>query len=182
MPSHQTIRLSRGRHNGPDDGACVMELASMLAGEPFGDHPACASPVIGAVLRAYNDRVDDERRQTLRAYAATVVGTRAGDDLESVRAALCTGWIERTLAGDRRLGRHRWRLALEARRVDGLTHQGVGRRAGLLAAMLARRDGDAGHERVLALVDRLVAVSAGQGFARAPVAPPYAARAEAIRT
>ena len=53
--SHQTVRLSRGRHQGPDQGACVMELASMLAGEPFSDHPGSACPVIGAFLRAYND-------------------------------------------------------------------------------------------------------------------------------
>jgi len=37
--THQTIRLSRGKHSSPEEGACVMELASMLAGEPFSDHP-----------------------------------------------------------------------------------------------------------------------------------------------
>lgn len=38
--SYQTIKLSKGKHTDPEDGACVMELASMLAGEPFTDHPA----------------------------------------------------------------------------------------------------------------------------------------------
>ena len=33
----------------------MMELASLLAGEPFTDRPACASPVIAAFLREYND-------------------------------------------------------------------------------------------------------------------------------
>src|SRR6478752_1626750 len=57
---HQTVRLARGRHAGPHGGTCVMELASLLAGEPFSDRPASACPVIGGVLRAYNDADDDE--------------------------------------------------------------------------------------------------------------------------
>ena len=28
-----------------------MELASMLAGEQFTDHPACVCPVLGSLLR-----------------------------------------------------------------------------------------------------------------------------------
>jgi hypothetical protein len=158
VPSHQTIRLSRGRHAGPHEGACVMELASMLAGEPFGDHPACASPVIAALLRAYNDRVGDERRQDLRSYASVVVGTRGDEALEAARAALCARWAREVLDGDAQLRRRRWRLAVEARRVDGLTPQGTGRTTGVLAAMLARRDGANGHARVRELIDRLVAL------------------------
>ena len=76
--TYQTVRLSKGKHISPEDGACVMELASMLAGEPFSDHPVCSCPVIGSFLRAYNDSLDDERRQDLYAYAAKVVGSRAG--------------------------------------------------------------------------------------------------------
>ena len=63
--SHQTIKLSRGKHSSPADGACVMELASMLAGEQFTDHPESVCPAIGSFLRAYNDSVSDERRQDL---------------------------------------------------------------------------------------------------------------------
>jgi hypothetical protein len=37
-----------------------MELASMIAGESFSDHPESACPVISSFLRAYNDRVNDE--------------------------------------------------------------------------------------------------------------------------
>ena len=48
----------------------------MLAGEPFSDHPHSVCPVIGSFLRAYNDRIDDRRRQDLYAYAAAVVGSR----------------------------------------------------------------------------------------------------------
>ena len=60
--THQTVKLSKGRHDSPDEGACVMELASMLAGEPFSDLPASVCPVIGSCLRAYNDWIDDDLR------------------------------------------------------------------------------------------------------------------------
>src|SRR5437588_2934141 len=75
-PSFQTIRLTRGRHMSPHDGACVMELASMLADERFTDHPSSVCPVVAMVLRAYNDGIDDERRQDLYAHASATVGTR----------------------------------------------------------------------------------------------------------
>ena len=58
-PSHQTIKLSAGRHRGAEHGACVMELASMLADRTFSDHPQSACPVIAAFLRSYNDHVND---------------------------------------------------------------------------------------------------------------------------
>ena len=81
--SHQTTKLSRGKHQSPDEGACVMELASMLAGEPFTDQPESVCPVIASFMRAYNDSIDDSRRQDLYAYAAKVVGSRG----ERVRPA-----------------------------------------------------------------------------------------------
>ena len=56
--SYKTIKLSTGKHASPEDGACVMELASMLAGESFTDHPASVCPVIGSLLRASERAVD----------------------------------------------------------------------------------------------------------------------------
>src|SRR5436305_9800341 len=84
--SHQTAKLGRGKHASPEDGVCVMELASMLAGEPFGDQPRAVCPVIGAVLRPYNDSVDDTRRQDLYAYAAKIVSTRGDRKTTRLRA------------------------------------------------------------------------------------------------
>ena len=84
--SHQTIQLSKGRHASPEEGACVVELASMLAGEHFSDHPNSVCPVIAALLRNYNDRIDDRRRQDLYPYAAKIVGTRGTAGLERARA------------------------------------------------------------------------------------------------
>src|ERR687884_1468311 len=88
-PTHQTVRLSAGRHRSPHAGACVMELASMLADEPFSDRPHSSSPVIGAFLRTYNDGVDDERRQDLYPLAALIVGTAGSRRIERDRASRC---------------------------------------------------------------------------------------------
>jgi hypothetical protein len=87
--SHQTVRLARGRHPSPALGACVMELASMLAHERFSDRPASASPVIAALLRTYNDGLDDDRRQELYPLASLIVGTAAGRRVERERASRC---------------------------------------------------------------------------------------------
>src|SRR5689334_7125558 len=73
--SHQTVDLSRGRHRDPDDGVCVMELASMLAGQRFTDRPATVSPLLCLVLQGYNDGLEHERRQTLKRFAATCLET-----------------------------------------------------------------------------------------------------------
>ena len=38
--SYRTVTLGAGRHESSEDGACVIELASRLAGEPFNRSPA----------------------------------------------------------------------------------------------------------------------------------------------
>jgi hypothetical protein len=66
-----------------------MELASMLAEEPFSDRAGTVSPVIGAFLRTYNDGLDDERRQDLYPIASLVVGTARARAVEDERAGRC---------------------------------------------------------------------------------------------
>jgi hypothetical protein len=83
------MRLARGRHRSPDEGACVMELASMLAGERFTDKPRCVDPVLAAFLRSFNDRLDHVDRQRLLPYASRAVGTRAGRARRRERVELC---------------------------------------------------------------------------------------------
>lgn len=92
MGSHQTVKLGVGRHDGPGGVVCVMELASMLAGERFSDRPASVCPVIGAILRAYNDNTEEALRQDLYRFAADVVGTRASFELQHRRATLALAW------------------------------------------------------------------------------------------
>jgi len=90
--SYQTVRLTRGRHKSPAHGACVMELASMLAGEEFSDRPRCVDPVIAAYLRAFNDRLDHRRRQDLRPYASAVVGTSGSRSARRARRRMCLAY------------------------------------------------------------------------------------------
>jgi hypothetical protein len=71
--------LSRGRHRTPRRGACFMELASLLAGERWSDHPSCTHPLLGQLARHVNDRIGDAARQHLTPLIPSVVGRR-GDD------------------------------------------------------------------------------------------------------
>jgi hypothetical protein len=70
-----TVLLSRGRHADPGDGACAMELASALAGEPWSDHPACVHPVLAAIARAVNDGTGEAGRARLAALVPAMIGT-----------------------------------------------------------------------------------------------------------
>jgi len=93
---HQTLRIAQGRHVSPDQGACVVELASMLAGEPFSDHPRSVCPVIAGFLRNYNDLLPDAERGELYPYASLVVGTAASRGVRARRARRLAEWADRT--------------------------------------------------------------------------------------
>ena len=150
----QTIRLSKGKHRSPQDGACVMELASMLAGEQFSDHPASVCPVIGSFLRAYNDSVDDARRQDLYAYASRVVGTRASAEVQRARA-------ERLLAWAAALRQRRWtRVLLPPRlRAIGLHRHPPLDAVGTHAVHAIPRHNEQTHSEALALIDQLLSIT-----------------------
>src|SRR5436309_12113382 len=72
--------LSPGKHRNPRMGACFMELASLLAGERWSDHPACTHPLLAAVARHVNDHTSDAGRQRLADLIPSVIGL-TGDDL-----------------------------------------------------------------------------------------------------
>jgi hypothetical protein len=57
-----------------------MELASLLAGEPWSDHPACTHPLLAAVARQVNDHTSDAGRSRLTELIPSVIGL-TGDDL-----------------------------------------------------------------------------------------------------
>jgi hypothetical protein len=90
--NHQTVRLSKGSHRSPKRGVCVMELASLLADEPFSDRPQAVCPVIAGFLRSYNDGVGDRDRADLYRFASEAIGSRAGPQVEARRAELCRRW------------------------------------------------------------------------------------------
>jgi hypothetical protein len=71
--------LSRGKHRNPKKGACFMELASYLAGEPWSDHPACTHPLLASLARDVNDHVGDHARTRLAPLIPEVIGLRTDD-------------------------------------------------------------------------------------------------------
>ena len=147
--SYQTVTLARGKHASPRSGACVMELSSMLAGEDFTDRPASVCPVIAAFLRAYNDAIDDRRRQDLYRFASAAVGTRASSAVTGARAQRCAEAL-RAL--------RRWPFGpFTAPRALPESVPGMERLAGRLAREL-HRSGVGGHTRALAFADELLTV------------------------
>jgi len=120
-----------------------MELASMLADEPFSDRPASASPVIAALLRTYNDGLDDERRQDLYPLAALVVGSLRGHAVEEERVSRCLAFASEL---GRRLPSGRATIGLASAEASGS-----------LAALAALATGPSPdvHERTLALAREL---------------------------
>jgi hypothetical protein len=151
--THQTIKLSKGKHSSPDTGACVMELASMLADEPFSDHPQAVCPVIASFLRAYNDAIDDRRRQDLYGYAAKVVGSRSSILAERARG-------DRVIAWAARFRSRRWtqRLLPQRLRSAALQRRPPTDSLGTHAVHAIRRHTDDTHVAALTLIDDLLAI------------------------
>jgi hypothetical protein len=146
IASHQTVRLKRGSHLNPDHGVCVMELASMLAGERFSDRPRAVSRVIAAFLRTYNDTVGDSERDDLYAYAALCVGTRASRRIERARARACRDWLAHNTDTTRL---ERWGIHLRPATHVGACAEAAAR---YLAASPDR------HQAALRFLDDLLAV------------------------
>jgi hypothetical protein len=141
-----------------------MELASLLAGEQFSDHPKSVCPIIAAFLRGYNDAVDEERRQDLYRYAAEVVGSRAGAEVIRARTAHVTERV-RALRGPHR----RWPVLsfLLGVRVEPSLQ------SDLSFAVRALSDrGQQGHSEALTLVDELLAIGAPVVPDDCPIEPP----------
>jgi hypothetical protein len=63
-------------HLTPEDGACLMETASVLAAEPFTDSPPGTDPALAALARAVNDAVGDRARRRLLPLAADLAAAR----------------------------------------------------------------------------------------------------------
>jgi hypothetical protein len=111
------LRLDRGAHNTPEDGACVMEAAAYIKGLPWSEAPDCTSPVIGAFLRSWNDALPDDERQQLDRYltcttcdtihasgpantedhepVVPLLDTAAPPKIEVRRAWMATDWLVR---------------------------------------------------------------------------------------
>jgi hypothetical protein len=165
----ESLHLAPGSHSSPREGVCVVELASLLAGEKFSDHPRCVCVVIAGFLRSLNDRVAHADRQRLRPYAGRAVGSRSARQISRQRRDACLAAAGVRLEGGR-IRRLLGRLAIRARIffVVGLRpamrlNRGAGEYAA--RAVFARN----GAEEAFALLDRLLAVGALEA---APLADP----------
>ena len=93
----ETITLESGGHATREEGVCAMEAVAWLAGEPHSDAPECASPVIAAFLRSWNDALptDEGRQRLLLPLLPLAVDTRADDDTELWRSYMALDWLVR---------------------------------------------------------------------------------------
>jgi hypothetical protein len=155
-----------------------MEVASMLAAEPFSDEPRCVCPVIAEFLRTYNDQIDHARRQDLYEYASLVVDTRDDVRGERRRANMCLDWWFAASTGRREtLRRFMWKLpwSSAARDIE------IAHRAACWAAESPSR-----HRAALKLVEAMAGRSPERvdvaDAARADAAWADAAQADAART
>jgi hypothetical protein len=139
-----------------------MELASRLADEPFSDHPECVCPVIGALLRTYNDIVGRRRRQDLIPCASAVLHTAGSQAVRDARMDHCVRAVDEFERSNGRRPHLRLGGASQQRvhllRSQMSDRNGVNR-FGAAVALYLRGHRDAGHERLLALVAELVNIT-----------------------
>ncbi len=90
------VQISRGWHDNPEEGISVMELVSLLAGEPFSGAPACVSPVLTEFMERWNNDLDDATRQRLKKYAPLLIGTAGQEAADERREWMAADWLVRT--------------------------------------------------------------------------------------
>ncbi len=100
--------LSRGKHRSPRKGACFMEMASVLANEPWSDKPRCTDPLLAQLARLVNDHSSDAHRSELAVMIPSVIGvhgTGLAWDVQFVAAVAGEAvpdvpeYLQRALAG-----------------------------------------------------------------------------------
>jgi hypothetical protein len=174
------VPVAPGRHPAPGDEACLMELASALAREPWSDHPACVHPVLAAVARAVNDRVGDAAREWLAPLLPRMIGTADAGPDRRPRPERCAELVLLCARTALRLSPF-MAAEMESARLTALS-------------VLSRHDGNSGtavRRRTTALLDRLgllsrvyprqAAVEAAQAVSVIAGARPAAIRPAAAR-
>lgn len=149
----------------------------MLSGERFSDRPQSVCPVIGSLLRAYNDNLEERRRQDLYRYAAEAVFTRGDFQLQRRRAQVAIGWARERYAATRTL--------LRRMPAEPLPDSGPEEIAYYVMGSLGRRPrlrpqpgwwSDEAHYELLAMVDEMTTLAdqAVETEVPAPAAQPLA--------
>ena len=90
--------LARGKHRRPEDGACFMEMASVLAGEAWSDAPPCTHPLLARLARRVNDLTSDAGHRRLAPLIPSVIGLTSDDPRWDDEIALLTATLALPLA------------------------------------------------------------------------------------
>src|SRR4051812_23881184 len=105
----RTPWIGAGRHQGPEASICLMELASMRAGESFTDHPRCVHPTLASLTRLVNDSLTGDPRQGLVALLPQLMaGPRRDPRVAPVVVLACLSYLDQ-LGTTNGLARHRRR-------------------------------------------------------------------------
>ena len=91
------ITLKSGGHRDFEAGACLLELVSYIAGEPWSSQPKCVCPVLGAFGRSWNDALPDDeaRNRILKPFVLRLLDTRSTRAVQDARAFMATDWAVR---------------------------------------------------------------------------------------
>lgn len=99
-PPHPPAELTLGTHLAPEDGACLMEWVSALAGEPWTDHPRTTHPLLAHLGRLVNDAMSPHGRQALIGLGPRLSGLDSKDpNVSAELAELCTGYALKVRPG-----------------------------------------------------------------------------------
>jgi hypothetical protein len=84
--------ISGGKHSSPEEGACVMEYISLLAGEEWTDYPECTHRSLAVLAQRANDALPQSRRHEMfsrvnRLFGTGAIGVEETDKAVSVAIA-----------------------------------------------------------------------------------------------
>ena len=164
--------LDAGAHHGPQDGMCVMEAVSVVAGLPWTDSPACTNPTLALAAQLINDALSDRTRACL-VDLVPALSRAGGRDIDTdwrvVEAACHFAATGRTRRRSRTMNRWMWlakRLDVAALRppMAWLVRQGAARRAveAAVVSVLTSRDADP-ETRSVEMLARLTSAAVSPG-------------------
>ena len=89
----KTWTLDRGAHVRSAGKVCLLEIASLKAGERLHDHPEAVSPVLAAFGRALWDTTpEDDLLADLLPFADRLIGTADRPDLDQQAGLMAADW------------------------------------------------------------------------------------------
>ena len=146
--------LSAGAHLAPEDGACLMEYVSVLAGERFADRPRCTDPLLAMLARLVNDATSDSGRNRLGELAPALAAAPRTDAAGAAALVVATVLrVHEAVGRSPRLDRVLCRARRRLQRTSARTQAGPWARI----QDLAHRRGAARH-RLTAAVDASAAL------------------------